>query len=169
MNKQSSPENLYDATPAPQAADKAAVKARAKAKPAAAKRTCIMVLGMHCSGTSALTRAISLLGAELPNNMLGANPINQADHWEAERLIVLHDRMLAEAGSRWAGFARHVLEESRIHGGPFARVKDMATAEYPTKARRSANSRLSTAKFAAVFCWTAPAGSSQLGLLTSGF
>jgi hypothetical protein len=68
---------------------------------AAVRRTCIMVLGMHRSGTSALTRAISLLGAELPKNMLGANPTNETGHWEPLRLMELHDRMLAEAGSRW--------------------------------------------------------------------
>ncbi|MER9327581.1 glycosyltransferase [Mesorhizobium sp. M0488] len=96
MNKQPSPENVRDATPV----DAAAPKTR-KAKPKAAKRTCIMVLGMHRSGTSALTRAISLLGAELPKNMLGANPTNPAGHWEPLRLVDLHDRMLAEAGSRW--------------------------------------------------------------------
>lgn len=106
MNKHPSPENLRGATPDPQPAEGRPAKARAKAKPAAAKdpatkRTCIMVLGMHRSGTSALTRAISLLGAELPKNMLGANPSNPTGHWEPERLIELHDQMLAEAGSSW--------------------------------------------------------------------
>ncbi|MER9301482.1 glycosyltransferase [Mesorhizobium sp. M0496] len=90
MNKHPSRETTRDATPVDR-----------KAKPKAAKRTCIMVLGMHRSGTSALTRAISLLGAELPKNMLGANPTNEAGHWEPVRLMELHDRMLAEAGSRW--------------------------------------------------------------------
>jgi hypothetical protein len=94
MNKHPAPENMRDATPV----DEAAPKAR---KPKAARRTCIMVLGMHRSGTSALTRAISLLGAELPKNMLGANPSNPAGHWEPARLIELHDQMLAEAGSSW--------------------------------------------------------------------
>ncbi|TPL80666.1 hypothetical protein FJ948_28705 [Mesorhizobium sp. B2-3-12] len=96
MNKHPSAENLQDATPG----DQVAPKTR-KAGPQAAKRTCIMVLGMHRSGTSALTRAISLLGAELPKNLLGANPSNPAGHWEPERLIELHDQMLAEAGSSW--------------------------------------------------------------------
>lgn len=65
-------------------------------------RTCVLVLGMHRSGTSALTRIFNLLGAELPKNMLGANPSNEAGHWEPARLIELHDRFLAEAGSRWS-------------------------------------------------------------------
>ncbi|WP_189521358.1 glycosyltransferase [Mesorhizobium sp. M1B.F.Ca.ET.045.04.1.1] len=102
MSENPSPEQLRDASaqPADQAAPKKGAKAKsAKTKPA--KRTCIMVLGMHRSGTSALTRAISLLGAELPKNLLGANPTNPTGHWEPSRLLDLHEKMLAEAGSRW--------------------------------------------------------------------
>ncbi|WP_210201666.1 glycoside hydrolase family 99-like domain-containing protein [Mesorhizobium sp. WSM3864] len=107
MNENPSPEQLHGAKPQP--ADQVVPKKRAGAKPAntksararPAKRTCIMVLGMHRSGTSALTRAISLLGAELPKNLLGANPSNPAGHWEPQRLIELHDQMLAEVGSSW--------------------------------------------------------------------
>lgn len=64
-------------------------------------RTCVLVLGMHRSGTSALTRVISLLGAELPKNILGANSGNEKGHWEPARLMQLHNAMLAEAGSSW--------------------------------------------------------------------
>jgi dTDP-4-dehydrorhamnose reductase len=64
---------------------------------------------------------------------------------------------LAGAGAtNWSGFARHVLETSARLGGPNARVRDIATADYPTKASRPANSRLSTEKFAAAFGWHAP-------------
>ncbi|MER9652415.1 dTDP-4-dehydrorhamnose reductase [Mesorhizobium sp. M0152] len=56
----------------------------------------------------------------------------------------------------WSGFARHILDTSRVFGGPWARVRDIATTGYPTKARRPANSRLSTARFATAFGWTAP-------------
>ncbi|ESZ73221.1 dTDP-4-dehydrorhamnose reductase [Mesorhizobium sp. L103C119B0] len=57
----------------------------------------------------------------------------------------------------WSGFARYVLETSRALGGPCAKVRDIATVEYPTKASRPRNSRLSTAKFAVTFGWRAPA------------
>jgi dTDP-4-dehydrorhamnose reductase len=56
----------------------------------------------------------------------------------------------------WSGFARHILDISLSHAGRCALVKDIATSDYPTKARRPANSRLSTAKFAASFGWIAP-------------
>ncbi len=101
MNKHPSSEQLRDAAPEHPAAAEVTSAKRAKAKAKPARRTCIMVLGMHRSGTSALTRAISLLGAELPKDLLGANPTNPTGHWEPLKLIELHDQMLAEAGSRW--------------------------------------------------------------------
>ncbi|WP_157944669.1 glycoside hydrolase family 99-like domain-containing protein [Mangrovicella endophytica] len=64
-------------------------------------RTAIVVLGMHRSGTSALTRVLSLLGYALPSRLIEANPTNPAGHWEPIDLMRLHDRMLIEAGSRW--------------------------------------------------------------------
>ncbi|TJX78061.1 MAG: NAD(P)-dependent oxidoreductase, partial [Mesorhizobium sp.] len=64
---------------------------------------------------------------------------------------------LAGSGeTNWSGFARHILDTSLKSGGPWARVRDITTMDYPTKARRPANSRLSSAKFADVFAWTAP-------------
>ncbi|PTE09468.1 dTDP-4-dehydrorhamnose reductase [Mesorhizobium helmanticense] len=56
----------------------------------------------------------------------------------------------------WSGFARHILDTSQAFGGPYARVRDIATVDYPTKAQRPRNSRLSTEKFRSVFGWTAP-------------
>ncbi|RWF20081.1 MAG: NAD(P)-dependent oxidoreductase, partial [Mesorhizobium sp.] len=62
---------------------------------------------------------------------------------------------LAGSGeTNWSGFARHILDTSRAFGGPHARVRDIATTDYPTKARRPANSRLSSEKFAITFQWT---------------
>lgn len=64
---------------------------------------------------------------------------------------------LAGAGAtNWSGLARHVLETSAGLGGPRADIREIATADYPTRARRPANSRLSTEKFAADFGWRAP-------------
>jgi dTDP-4-dehydrorhamnose reductase len=51
------------------------------------------------------------------------------------------------AGSTsWAGLAREVFALSKARGGPEAQVEGITTAEYPTPARRPANSRLSTFK-----------------------
>ncbi|TPN01702.1 dTDP-4-dehydrorhamnose reductase [Mesorhizobium sp. B2-1-3A] len=58
--------------------------------------------------------------------------------------------------TNWSGFARHILDTSRAAGGAWAQARDIASKDYPTKARRPANSRLSSAKFADVFGWSAP-------------
>jgi len=59
----------------------------------------IFVLGMHRSGTSALTRVLNLLGCTLSENLLGAGEGNETGHWEAADVVALNDDMLASAGS----------------------------------------------------------------------
>ena len=61
----------------------------------------IMVLGMHRSGTSALTRIFNLLGADLPKNLMPAHESNPTGHWESNDLVVIHERLLESAGSNW--------------------------------------------------------------------
>ena len=56
---------------------------------------------MHRSGTSALTHVLSLMGAALPQKLLGATLGNPMGHWEPVRLIEAHDALLAEVGSPW--------------------------------------------------------------------
>ncbi|MER9301075.1 glycosyltransferase [Mesorhizobium sp. M0621] len=65
------------------------------------RRTCILVLGMHRSGTSAITRVLSLLGAALPHHLVDADPTNEAGFWEPARLVQINDSMLTELSSRW--------------------------------------------------------------------
>jgi hypothetical protein len=62
----------------------------------------VLVVGMHRSGTSALTRVISLLGADLPSRLMPANEgINDTGFWESDDIYRLHEQMLASAGSAW--------------------------------------------------------------------
>jgi hypothetical protein len=65
------------------------------------RRRTIFVLGMHRSGTSAVTRVISLLGADLPRNPMEANPANAAGYFESNDLMIVHDQLLKSAGSDW--------------------------------------------------------------------
>lgn len=79
--------------------------------------------------------------------------IRVADHLTAKQDFadygVYH---LAGTGDiNWSGFARGIFVESAKHSGPTAEVTDIATADYPTKAARPANSRLSTEKFTTTF------------------
>ncbi|WP_457298185.1 dTDP-4-dehydrorhamnose reductase [Phyllobacterium sp. P5_D12] len=64
---------------------------------------------------------------------------------------------LAGSGdTNWSSFTREIFAASSKKGGPHAAVRDILTAEYPTKAARPLNSRLSTDKFFDVFDWRAP-------------
>jgi hypothetical protein len=56
---------------------------------------------MHRSGTSALTRVFSLLGADLPKSLVAPHPSNETGHWESQDLFIIHDDLLATAGSRY--------------------------------------------------------------------
>jgi dTDP-4-dehydrorhamnose reductase len=58
--------------------------------------------------------------------------------------------------TNWSSFAREIFAASSKEGGPHAEVRDILTADYPTKAVRPLNSRLSTDKFFEVFDWRAP-------------
>jgi hypothetical protein len=64
-------------------------------------RTCILVLGMHRSGTSALTRVLSLLGAALPRDLNKGTISNPVDYWEPMPLVECHNAMLRATGSGW--------------------------------------------------------------------
>jgi dTDP-4-dehydrorhamnose reductase len=52
-----------------------------------------------------------------------------------------------EGSTTWCGFARAIFAESARRGGPSPRVEAITTADYPTPARRPANSRMETAAF----------------------
>ena len=56
----------------------------------------------------------------------------------------------------WVELATEILETSRSLGGPYAKALPIRTDEYPTKARRPANSRLDSSRFAADFGYRAP-------------
>ena len=64
--------------------------------------------------------------------------------------------LVAGGETNWAGFAAEIFRQSPARGGPSARVTSIATSDYPTPARRPANSRLSTARFRAIFGHSLP-------------
>jgi dTDP-4-dehydrorhamnose reductase len=66
-------------------------------------------------------------------------------------------QLAGQGEANWASFARHVFAESARLGGPSAHVEDVGTADYPTRARRPANSRLSCEKLLDVYGWRPPA------------
>lgn len=64
--------------------------------------------------------------------------------------------LAGQGNTNWAGFARQIFAESAGLGGPSAKVEEIATADYPTKARRPQNSRLACEKLLAVYSWRPP-------------
>jgi dTDP-4-dehydrorhamnose reductase len=103
------------------------------------------------------------LGAERPvlrvvDDQRGC-PTAAADIAEAVAKIAL--RLIADSAApigtyhfvnggdtTWCGLARHVFQAAARLGGPQPTVEAITTADYPTPARRPANSRLSTEKLA---------------------
>lgn len=58
--------------------------------------------------------------------------------------------MTASGEASWADFAEGIFAASAVRGGPSARVKRITTADYPTPAKRPANSRLDCSLIAKV-------------------
>lgn len=65
----------------------------------------VLVLGMHRSGTSALTRALRLLGLDTGRRgaLMAAAPSNRSGHWEITALTECNDLLLRDVGGRWSG------------------------------------------------------------------
>lgn len=79
----------------------------------------------------------------------------------AQALLAIAKRMIADpqaptgtyhfvnsGEATWCGFARAIFEIAAEHGRPAPTVEGITTADYPTPARRPANSRLDVAKLA---------------------
>lgn len=64
-----------------------------------ARPVALFVLGMARSGTSALTRVLSLCGGTLPDGMVGALPDNPRGHWEPRAANILNEKILRRLGS----------------------------------------------------------------------
>ena len=61
----------------------------------------VFVLGMGRSGTSALTRVLSLCGAAMPSGMMGADSGNQRGYWEPRAGLYLNEKFLHRHGSSY--------------------------------------------------------------------
>jgi dTDP-4-dehydrorhamnose reductase len=73
---------------------------------------------------------------------------NLATSSDTNRRGIFH---MAGAGeATWAEFAERIFAASKARGGPTANVRHIATADYPTVARRPANSRLDCGKLVRV-------------------
>nr|VFJ67934.1 MAG: hypothetical protein BECKFW1821C_GA0114237_101321 [Candidatus Kentron sp. FW] len=70
-------------------------------------RTVILVLGMHRSGTSAITRVVNFLGAKLADELMPPQPDNnETGFWESAAVVQLNEDILQSGGSRWDDWLR---------------------------------------------------------------
>jgi hypothetical protein len=63
----------------------------------------VLVLGMHRSGTSAVTRAINLLGVPLcrTDDLFGGDGNNVSGYWESRTLMHFNDELLGALKASW--------------------------------------------------------------------
>ncbi len=65
------------------------------------ERHAILIAGMHRSGTSALTRVLSLLGASLGTNLAPASTANPKGFWEEREIVRINEDCLTSFGLSW--------------------------------------------------------------------
>lgn len=65
------------------------------------QRTAYLVLGMHRSGTSAVTQLLALAGAQLPEHVMPGDTHNAKGYFEPWRIAILNDERLRAAGAAW--------------------------------------------------------------------
>lgn len=75
-------------------------------------RAAILVLGMHRSGTSALTWLLGQMGATLPRDAIAASGDNARGYWESQALVKADDQLLRVVRSSW--FDPRPLDFSRL-------------------------------------------------------
>lgn len=92
----------------------------------------VLVLGMHRSGTSALTRIINLMGFSAPRTLMAATEANEAGFWESEVFMQLNERIMKACGGKWSSrkaFAQDPLAVAR-RAGLLDEVRETLDAEY---------------------------------------
>ncbi len=62
---------------------------------------CIIVLGVHRSGTSALAGVLTMLGADAGSKLMPARDDNPKGFWEHADIVAAHDRLLEHLDSSW--------------------------------------------------------------------
>lgn len=76
--------------------------AQVPAKPATTPaRTAYLVLGMHRSGTSAVTQMLALAGAALPENVMAGDEHNAKGYFEPWKIALFNDGRLRAGGTAW--------------------------------------------------------------------
>jgi len=86
---------------------------------------------------------------DLADAIAGVLARMRATGWRPDYRGVFH--AVAEGHTNWHGFAEAIFAAAKPFGGPGPVVHPIATADYPTKAARPADTRLDTGKLHATF------------------
>jgi len=63
------------------------------------KSVCVIVCGMHRTGTSAVARVVNLLGANIAKDLVAPESDNVRGYWEPSAVVRIHNQMLLELGT----------------------------------------------------------------------
>lgn len=66
---------------------------------AGGRRTCVIVCGMHRTGTSAVARIVNLLGADIASDLIEPGTDNIRGYWESNSIVQVHEQLLEDLGS----------------------------------------------------------------------
>jgi len=62
---------------------------------------CVIVLGTHRSGTSAMAGCLNLMGFNLGNALMPGNEASQSGYFENQDIVLAHDILFRDLGCRW--------------------------------------------------------------------
>ena len=96
------------------------------------ERTAYLVLGMHRSGTSALTQMLAFADASLPENVMAGDEHNAKGYFEPWKIAVLNDARLRAAGTAWDDVFAHPYRPlaARAEREWLGRAQQLFDAEY---------------------------------------
>src|SRR6185312_15331109 len=91
--------------------------------------TAILVLGMHRSGTSALTGMLRCLGVALGHDLMPATADNPRGYWEHAGIVAIHQQAMGAHGMAWDDI-RAMPPELAHDRGMADRIAEILSAEF---------------------------------------
>ncbi|HMS06646.1 MAG TPA: sulfotransferase domain-containing protein [Burkholderiaceae bacterium] len=79
----------------------------------------VIVLGMHRSGTSAVTRALTVLGVDLGSYLIESQEDNPKGFWEDSEMLSFNERLMRAVGMEWdclRPIRQHEIEQLKCQG-----------------------------------------------------
>jgi hypothetical protein len=95
-------------------------------------RQAIIVLGMHRTGTSAISGVLAKLGVQAPKSLMPPTPDNPRGYWESTAIMKFNDRILKSAGTQWSDWDKFNAEwvNTPLHDGFMDELSSLLADEY---------------------------------------